>query len=109
MPDPKVLLLLMLIAICQPVFGQQVYRSTDAEGNVTFSDQPDATGEAVTIPKPNVGESIKAPASDPAPAAVLEPEPEIVVEELPGSLQGELEGVNKRDKKRRRPRKEPRR
>ena len=40
MPDPKVFLLLMLIAICQPVFGQQVYRSTDAEGNVIYQATP---------------------------------------------------------------------
>ena len=108
MPDPKVLLLLMLAGICQPVFGQQVYRSTDAEGNVTFSDQPDATGEAVTIPEPNVGDAVNVPPPAPATAPVIEAGPEISAEELPESLQGDLDGVKKK-KKRRRPRKEPRR
>ena len=109
MPNAKFFLLLILVGVCQPVIGQQVYRSTDAEGNVTFSDQPDATGETVTIPAPNVGDSVKVPppAPAPVPAPVIEPQPEIAVEELPEALQGELDGVKKK-KKRRRPRKEPR-
>jgi hypothetical protein len=102
----RLTLFLCLLASSLPLVGQQVYRSTDDHGNLTFSDQPGDSGEAVAIPETNVGESVEVP--PPAPAPATEPEPEAVATEIPGSLQGELDGVKKRDKKRSRPRKEPR-
>ena len=101
-------LLVCLICSSLPLVGQEVYRSTDEDGNVIFSDQPGATSDKVVIPEPNVGESVEVPSQAPAPVVKPEPEPEVVADELPESLQGELDGVKKRDKKRSRPRKEPR-
>lgn len=113
MPTRKLRLLPLILFVGLPALGMtlpafgQVYRSTDAEGNVTFSDQPGSESEAVNIPPPNVGDSVEVP--PPAPAPVLKPEPEIAIEELPPELEGDLVGYEKSDNKRkRRPRKEPR-
>jgi len=106
----RVLVLNAFIAI--PLIGfslaahAQVYRSTDADGNVIFSDQPTPESEEVVVPETNVGDSVDVP--PPAPVPVVEPEPEIKIEELPSELQGELQGVEIKSRKRRRPRKEPR-
>ena len=83
----------------------QVYQSTDADGNVTFSDQPTPESEEVVVPETNVGDSVDVP--PPAPEPVVEPEPEIKIEELPSELQGELQGVKIKSRKRTRPRKQP--
>ena len=82
-----------------PAFGQ-VYRSTDAEGNVTFSDQPTSESEAVNISPTNVGDSVDVP--PPAPAPVPTPEPEIAIEKLPSELEGDLVGHEKSDNRRNR-------
>jgi hypothetical protein len=106
----RVLILNAFIAI--PLIGfslaahAQVYRSTDADGNVTFSDQPTPESEKVNVPAPNVGDSVDVP--PPAPTPVVEPKPEIAIEELPPELEGELSGTNYKSRKRRRPRKQPR-
>ena len=84
----------------------QVYQSTDAEGNVTFSDQPTPESEKVHVPAPNVGDSVDVP--PPAPTPVVESKPEVAIEELPPELEVELTGSNKRSSKRRRLRKQPR-
>ena len=84
----------------------QVYESTDADGNVLFSDQPTPESEEVKIPETNVGDSIDVP--PPAPDPVVEPEPEITIEELPPELEGELRGIEYKSKKKRRRRKQPR-
>ena len=89
---------LPVLGMTHPAFGQ-VYRSTDADGNVTFSDQPVSESEAVNVQQPNVGDSIEVP--PPAPAPVLEPEPEIAIEELPPELEGDLVGHKKRDSRNR--------
>lgn len=83
----------------------QVYQSTDADGNVLFSDQPTPASEEVKIPETNVGDSIDVP--PPAPAPVVEPKPEIAIEESPPELEGELKGIVKKSKKKRRRRKQP--
>ena len=94
-----------LLALSLPAHAQ-VYQSTDAEGNTSFSDQPTPESEVVNIPQPNVGDSVDVPPSAPTP--VVEPKPEIAIEELPAELQGELVGTEKKSSKRRRPRKQPR-
>ncbi len=105
----RILILNVFIAV--PLLGlslaahAQVYQSTDADGNVTFSDQPTPEGKKVEIPETNVGDSVDVP--PPAPEPVVEPEPEIKIEELPSELQGELQGVKKKSRKRTRPRKQP--
>ena len=105
-------ILVLNVLIVTPLLGfslathAQVYRSTDTEGNVTFSDQPTPEGEEVVVPEPNVGDSVDVP--PPAPVPVVEPKPEIVIEELPAELQGELVGEEKKSNKRKRRRKQPR-
>jgi hypothetical protein len=105
----RILILNAFIAI--PLLGfslaahAQVYQSTDADGNVTFSDQPTPESKEVEVPETNVGDSVDVP--PPAPAPVVEPKPEIKIEELPAELQGELEGVEYKSRKRTRPRKQP--
>ena len=93
-----------LTGLIFPVHAQ-VYESTDAEGNVTFSDQPTPESKAVHIPQTNVGDSIDVP--PPAPDPVVEPKPEIATEELPPELEGELRGIEYKSKKKRRRRKQP--
>ena len=80
----------------------QVYRSTDAEGNVTFSDQPTPESEKVDVPPTNVGDSVDVP--PPAPVT----EPKVVVKEPPavpaGTLVGAEEDSDDGSNRRRRPR-----
>ena len=83
----------------------QVYESTDADGNVLFSDQPTPESKEVKVPETNVGDSIDVP--PPAPDPVVEPKPEIAIEELPPELEGELRGIEYKSKKKRRRRKQP--
>ena len=83
----------------------QVYRSTDAEGNVTFSDQPTANSEKEDIPDTNVGDAVKVPPPEP----VVEPEPKIVAEEPAAVPEGRLVGIEEKSSRNRRWRKEPRR
>lgn len=80
----------------------QVYQSTDEQGNVTFSDQPTPDSEEIVVPATNVGDSVDVP----PPTPELEPEPEVVADDVPAAPQGELY-VNERDdnsRNRRRPR-----
>ena len=110
----KILRILVLnVFIAVPLLGfslaahAQIYQSTDADGNVTFSDQPTPEGKEVVVPETNVGDSVDVPPPAPEPVAEPEPEPEIKIEELPPELQGELDGVEYKSKKRTRPRKQP--
>lgn len=50
----------------------QVYKSTDADGNVIYSDTPAADSQEVEITKPNIADPVEVPATEPTP----EPEPE---------------------------------
>ena len=83
----------------------QVYESTDADGNVLFSDQPTPESKEVKVPETNVGEASDVP--PPAPDPVVEPKPEIAIEESPPELEGELRGIEYKSKKKRRRRKQP--
>jgi hypothetical protein len=56
----------------------QVYESTDADGNVVYSDKPADGGAEVQVPKANVADPVEAPAQVPP-----EPKPEVIVEETP--------------------------
>jgi len=67
-----VLLPLMLGLSCSAL--AQVYKSTDADGNVIFSDTPAAGSEEVEITAPNVGDPVEVPANVTAP----EPKPKAV-------------------------------
>jgi hypothetical protein len=69
----------------------QVYRSTDAEGNVTFSDQPTANSEEEDIPATNVGDAVKVPPPEPV------TEPKVVAEEPPAVPEGRMVGIEKDD------------
>lgn len=56
----------------------QVYKSTDAEGNVTFSDTPSADSEEVKVEETNVADPTKVPENT-APA----PAPEVAKKKAP--------------------------
>ena len=105
-------ILVFNVFIAVPLLGlslaahAQVYQSTDTDGNVTFSDQPTPEGKKVEVPETNIGDSVDVP--PPAPVPVVEPKPEIKIEELPPELQGDLQGIEIKSNKRRRKRKEPR-
>jgi hypothetical protein len=71
----RILLPALLLGLCLPVMAQQVYRSTDAQGNIMFSDTPTQGSETVTIDAPNIADSVKAPPPEPEQA------PEVANEE----------------------------
>jgi hypothetical protein len=76
----RVLLFPMLLSLSCTAFAQQVYKSTDAEGNVTFSDTPSASSDEVQVEETNVADPVEVPANTtPAPA----PEPEVTQQEAP--------------------------
>jgi len=70
----RVLLVPLFLCLSSSAFAQ-VYKSTDAEGNVTFSDTPSADSKEVGVEKTNVADPVKVPEnSSPAPA----PEPKVI-------------------------------
>ena len=76
----RILLLPLLLGLSCTAFAQQVYKSTDAEGNVTFSDTPSTDSEAVQVEETNVADPVEVPANTaPEPA----PEPEVTQQEAP--------------------------
>ena len=65
----------------------QVYKSTDADGNVIFSDTPATVSEEVEMTSPNIADPVEVPAN------VTAPEPEAVKtqkQEPEGELVGEV-------------------
>jgi len=107
MPKLRILLPALLLGLCLPAAGQQVYRSTDAQGNITFSDKPTSGSEAVTIDAPNVADPVAVPPPSAAPEPPPEPKPAI---EAAPDLEGDLEmapNTRKNKKKRRRNRPTP--
>jgi len=52
----------------------QVYKSTDADGNVIYSDTPADESEEVQVQQPNIADPVEVPVAVPAP----EPKPEAV-------------------------------
>jgi hypothetical protein len=87
----RILLFSALLAINFPALAQ-VYKSTDADGNVVFSDEPSAGSEQVDVPEPNVGDAVKVPEAAPAPAPA--PEPVVVEKKKPDNLEGDLTGYD---------------
>jgi hypothetical protein len=81
----RVLLFPLLLCFSYTAFAQ-VYKSTDAEGNVTFSDTPSADSEAVQVEKTNVADPTTVPENlfespPPAPEVVKQQaQPEVAVE-----------------------------
>ena len=84
MPGLRTLLLLLLWGLSSVAFAQ-VYKSTDAEGNVVFSDTETQGDEEVKIPETNVADPVEVPAYVPPPA----PKPEAAVEQPPEVITGE--------------------
>ena len=71
----RVLLFPLLLCLGGTAFAQ-VYKSTDSEGNVTFSDTPSDGSEAVQVEETNVADPVEVPENTsppPAPAAVFPP------------------------------------
>jgi hypothetical protein len=66
----------------------QVYKSTDADGNVIFSDSPTADSEEVEISEPNLADPVDVPEYVPPP----EPQPQPKAAE-PINRENELELV----------------
>ena len=112
MPMKFLRILLLNVFFLLPLLGfslaahAQVYQSTDAEGEVTFSDQPTPGSSKVDVPATNVGDSVDVP--PPAPVPVVAPKPEVAAEELPPELEGDLRGIEYKSNKRRYWRKQPR-
>ena len=81
----RVLLLPLLLGLSCTA-SAQVYKSTDAEGNVTYSDTPSTGSEAVQVEEANVADPVKVPEnlfeSPPAAPKVVKQQasPEVVVE-----------------------------
>ena len=81
----RILLFPLLLCSSYSVFAQ-VYKSTDAEGNVTFSDTPSTGSEAVQVEETNVADPVKVPENlfespPPAPEVAKPPAPpEVTVE-----------------------------
>jgi hypothetical protein len=73
----RVLLFPLLWCLSCTAFAQ-VYKSTDAEGNVTYSDTPSADSEAVEVEPTNVADPVKVPENTSPP-----PEPKVVKTERP--------------------------
>jgi hypothetical protein len=51
----------------------QVYQSTDADGNVIYSDTPTADSEEVQVQKSNISDPVEVPAFVPEPEPAPEP------------------------------------
>jgi hypothetical protein len=57
-----ILILSAVLLLAQSAFGQEIYRSVDAEGNVTYSDQPptgNQKAEPIELPPPPSAEQIR--------------------------------------------------
>ena len=85
----RILLPALLLGLCLPVMAQQVYRSTDAQGNIMFSDTPTQGSETVTIDAPNIADSVKAPPPEPEQA------PEVANEETAPAPKSEPTNIQK--------------
>jgi len=98
MPKFRTLLLLLLMGSSCNAFAQ-VYESTDAEGNKSYSDTPSAGSQEIIIPETNTGNAVKVPEPKPEPA----PEPKVVVEQAAPPDVIEKDDDNGRGYYRRRP------
>jgi hypothetical protein len=70
----RILLFPVFLCLSCTAFAQ-VYKSTDEEGNVTFSDSPTEDSKAVQVEETNVADPVEVPVNtSPAPA----PEPKVI-------------------------------
>ena len=83
------LLLFPLLLALSYTAAAQVYKSTDADGNVVFSDTPAAGSEEVEIPEPNLADPVEVPEYVPPP----KPQPK-AAEPINREKEGELVGEN---------------
>jgi hypothetical protein len=84
-----------LSMLCLNATAQQVYESTDAQGNVTFSDEPSPGSKEVTIEAPNLSDAVKVPPPSPDTETEQAPQPQpAVTSEQP---QQQPEGNNDSD------------
>jgi hypothetical protein len=83
------LLLFPLLLALSCTAAAQVYKSTDADGNVVFSDTPVAGSEEVEIPEPNLADPVEVPEYVPPP----KPQPK-AAEPINRENEGELVGEN---------------
>jgi len=72
----SLIVLASLSILCLNASAQQVYESTDEQGNVTFSDTPSPGSRAVTIQAPNLGDAVKVPPPSPDTATEQAPRPQ---------------------------------
>jgi len=72
MLKPRLVLFPVLLGLSCCALAQ-VYKSTDADGNVSFSDSPAADSEEVKITTPNVVEPVEVPANVTPPEPAAEP------------------------------------
>jgi len=85
MSNPRTLFLLFILSSSFTAFAQ-VYESTDAEGNKSFSDTPSSGSQEIVIPETNTGDAVKVPEPKPEPT----PKPEVV--EQPATPPEAVEG-----------------
>jgi hypothetical protein len=78
----RVLLFPVFLCLSCSAFAQ-VYKSTDDEGNVTFSDTPTEGSKAVQVEETNVADPVKVPENTSPPPA---PEPKVVKTERPAEV-----------------------
>jgi hypothetical protein len=88
MAKPRTLFLLLLLGSSCTVFAQ-VYESTDAEGNKSFSDTPSSGSQEIVIPETNTGDAVKVPEPKPEPEPA--PKPEVVEQQVapPEAVEGD--------------------
>ena len=87
MSNPRTLFLLFILSSSFTAFAQ-VYESTDAEGNKSFSDTPSSGSQEIVIPETNTGDAVKVPEPKPEPEPA--PKPEVV--EQPATPPEAVEG-----------------
>lgn len=83
----RISLFALMFVLSGPAFAQ-VYKSTDADGNVTFSDTPTSEGEEVQVNEANVADPVEVPENTSPPPA---PEPKVIKTERPAEVVVETE------------------
>ena len=101
MIKPCTILFSFILATSNTAYAQ-VYQSTDADGNIVFSDTPTPSSQEIQIPETNLSDAVKVPEPILKPEPEPEPEPEVIAEEVPDYLTGEISGKKRDDNKRRR-------
>ena len=94
----RILLFPLLLCLSCTAFAQ-VYKCTDAEGNVTFSDAQSADCKAVQVEETNVADPVTVPANttpEPAPAVVKHETPPEATVHIDEDDDGYRSGVRRR-------------